>query len=339
VLALHLAIWAAADGESSEGTARAVAARQARAPKTSFAFNQTRVELPDLVATERAHDTKGNGRAAAARGSEGSAGAPRAESDRGHVATQNTGEEPQLSKTAAIEQARRAGILGNERVLEERFRSLTGEDKLTSGFDPHDVTAPLDGADGAARGSFGMGRQFAGSGDDGAGNTIGTVGRGAFSTGTSHGHAWGGTIAVPNESTWSHAWNGPYDVSYHAHSLERVPTLVTICSEPYRDRCRVSGELDAAVVRRYVRRKITSFQYCYEKQLLADPKLAEGPMLVTFAIHPSGNVDGATATGGDSTVASCVRDVIAKTEFPHASERTQGPGITQVEYVLVYRRP
>lgn len=333
-LALHLALWGVATTEPAERTASVATKPRLRAATISHAFSDARAELPDVVTDDRAHDTKGNGRAAAARGSEGLAGAALAPRERGHVATQNTGEEPQLAKAALIEQARHAGILGSTQVLAEQFRSLTGDDKLTSGFDDRrDVTASFDGGDGASSGTFGMGRSGFGTGGGGLGNTIGTGDhRGSFSAGTTHGHAWGGSLAAPAETSWGQTWNGGYDGSYHPIRHFPSPVSVKLCGDPYRERCRVTGDLDPAIVRRYVKRQIGRLTICYEKQLLADPGLAAGPVFVDFAINPDGHVDGTTATELDPTVASCVRDVFAQLEFPAA-------GVTHVEYALVYRRP
>lgn len=331
-LALHLALWGAATRGPAEPTAHVAIERKLRAATISHAFSDARAELPDVVTTDRAHDTKGNGRAAAARATEGLAGAPLASRERGHVATANTGEEPQLAKTAQIEQARHAGILGSAKVLDEQFRSLTGDDKLTSGFDDrHDVTASFDGGDGASRGSFGTGRGGVGTGGDGL-YTMGSGGsRGSFSVGTTRGHAWGGSLAMPTERTWASTWNGTYEHAYHSISHLGSPVKVTICGAPYRERCRVTGDLDPAIVRRYVKRQVGRLSYCYEKQLLANRELAVGAVFVDFAIDPDGHVEGATATELDPTVASCVHDVFAQLEFPAA-------GMTHVEYALVFAK-
>jgi hypothetical protein len=327
VLAVHLGIWAAATTEPPEEAAPVT--RATRSGLARARFNDSSA-LADLVSLDHAPDTKGNGRAAsAARGAEGRAGATSAPRETGHVAVQNTGEEPQLAKTALVEQARRAGILGSTGVMAEQFRSLAGDDKLASGFDPGNTTAPFDGGDGAAAGAFGAARRFEGTGGGGMGNTLGTIGRGAYSSGTDHGHAWGGTAATPQPSEWRTAWT--YAVEPYRPIRIRSAWLVSICGEPFSDQCSVDGDLDPALVRRHVKRSLQRLDYCYERELLAHPDLAVGPIFVDFVIH-GGRVTGATATGGDPTVASCTRDVIANLEFPAI-------GTTQVTYVLVYRKP
>ena len=54
------------------------------------------------------------------------------------------------------------------------------------------------------------------------------------------------------------------------------------------------GDLDKAIIRRYIKRNIQKIQYCYEKQLLAKPGLA-GTVSTQFFITPNGTV--ASSTG------------------------------------------
>jgi len=323
-LAVHLVVWAAATSDPDALPPARAAKPRLRATPIVHASDDQRAELPDAVTDDRAHDTKGNGRAAAARGTAGLAGATIAPRDAGHIAVANTGEDAQLSKSAAVEQARRAGILGDTKVMQEQFRSLGGADQITSGFDDRqNVTASFDGGDGTSRG-FGTGRNGEGAGGGGT-DTLGTIGRGSYSNGTTLGHAWGGSTEAP-PAHWATTWSGHYDGGYYPHRIASVSTpYVSICGGAYSQRCRVAGDLDPAIIRRYVKRNIQKLAYCYEKQLLAKPDL-RGPVLVEFAIT-NGRVEGSTATGVDPTVASCVSDVISNIEFPSA-------GMTRVEYVL-----
>jgi hypothetical protein len=77
----------------------------------------------------------------------------------------------------------------------------------------------------------------------------------------------------------------------------------------------VSGPLDKAIVRRYLKRNITKLQYCYEKQLLVKPTLA-GELAITFTIDDTGKVPSAISKGLDADVASCVTTVIEAIEYP-----------------------
>ncbi|HEX3764837.1 MAG TPA: AgmX/PglI C-terminal domain-containing protein [Kofleriaceae bacterium] len=74
------------------------------------------------------------------------------------------------------------------------------------------------------------------------------------------------------------------------------------------------GDLDKAIIRRYIKRHIQQFRYCYERELLAAPKLA-GTVTVRFQIDASGKVSAATATGL-AKVDECVAGTVQTIEFP-----------------------
>ncbi len=92
------------------------------------------------------------------------------------------------------------------------------------------------------------------------------------------------------------------------------------------------GDLDKAIIRRYIKRSISKISYCYEKVLLAKPGLA-GTVMTKFVITAQGLVATATAVGVDGEVASCVAGVIRAIEFP----KPKGGGIVQVNYPFVFR--
>jgi len=77
----------------------------------------------------------------------------------------------------------------------------------------------------------------------------------------------------------------------------------------------VTGELDPAVIRRYLKRNLMKIKYCYEKELLAAPAL-EGKVDATWTIKANGTVADAKAAGVSPEVSSCVADVIGGIEFP-----------------------
>jgi Ca-activated chloride channel family protein len=91
----------------------------------------------------------------------------------------------------------------------------------------------------------------------------------------------------------------------------------------------VTGDLDATIIRRYIKRHIQKVTYCYEKQLLSTPKLA-GTVKVDFVIDSaSGHVAGVTAQGlGDKEVETCIAGVIRDIEFPAA----KGGGTVKITY-------
>ncbi len=76
-----------------------------------------------------------------------------------------------------------------------------------------------------------------------------------------------------------------------------------------------SGDIDKAIVRRYVRRNLSKIKYCYEKELIAAPDL-RGTVTTHFYVGADGKVRDATAEGVSPEVASCVANVIESIQFP-----------------------
>jgi hypothetical protein len=77
----------------------------------------------------------------------------------------------------------------------------------------------------------------------------------------------------------------------------------------------VKGELDPEIVRRYIKRNLARFRYCYEKQLLVNPTLA-GVIDTTFEIGGDGYVTSVTASGVDLDVSKCYQSAIKGIQFP-----------------------
>ena len=92
------------------------------------------------------------------------------------------------------------------------------------------------------------------------------------------------------------------------------------------------GDLDKAIIRRYVKRNLEKIRYCYEKRLLAKPKLA-GTVTTHFTITGAGTVTASTAEGLDNEVAACIADVVKEIEFP----KTKGGGAVQVNYPFTFQ--
>jgi hypothetical protein len=93
----------------------------------------------------------------------------------------------------------------------------------------------------------------------------------------------------------------------------------------------VQGDLDKAIIRRYIKRNIDKIQHCYEKQLLADPWLA-GMVRTQFTIGGDGKVTSSTGAGIAADLASCVAAVIQHIEFP----KPTGNGVVKVSYPFVF---
>jgi hypothetical protein len=95
----------------------------------------------------------------------------------------------------------------------------------------------------------------------------------------------------------------------------------------------VTGDLDKAIIRRYIKRNIQKLLYCYEKELLAKPDI-QGVVTAEFTISPNGTVSAASATG-IATVDQCVANVIRGIEFP----KPKGAAEVKVKYPITYRLP
>ncbi|HEY4178550.1 MAG TPA: AgmX/PglI C-terminal domain-containing protein [Kofleriaceae bacterium] len=76
-----------------------------------------------------------------------------------------------------------------------------------------------------------------------------------------------------------------------------------------------TGDLDKAIIRRYIKRNIQKFQYCYEKQLLTMPQAA-GTMTMNFTIQPDGHVNDARVSAPTYEISACATTVVNDIEFP-----------------------
>jgi hypothetical protein len=236
------------------------------------------------------------------------------DSDRaeGQYKMQKTQEDPQLARQQAIEQARNAGILGSTALVQGgAFASLTGTGDVSSGFDDTNIYGGLLGNEaGEMNGGFGFGRS--GFGPGGGGTGWGTIGTGRYGT-IGHGSGTGSGYGV-----------GGGRGGMRGRSAA-VPTVSI--GQP-----NAQGDLDKAIIRRYIKRNIQKITYCYEKQLLAKPGLS-GTVQTQFFITPNGNVASSSGSGVDPEVANCVADVIKGIEFP----KPKGGGGVQVNYPFTFR--
>ena len=236
------------------------------------------------------------------------------DSDRaeGQYKMQKTSEDPQLARQQAIEQARTAGILGSSALTQGgAFASLTGTGDISSGFDDGNIYGGLLGNEaGEMNGGFGFGRS--GFGPGGGGTGWGTIGTGRYGT-IGHGSGTGSGYGV-----------GGGRGGMRGRSAA-VPTVSI--GQP-----NSQGDLDKAIIRRYIKRNIQKIQYCYEKELLAKPGLA-GTVSTQFFITPNGNVASSSGSGVDGNVANCVAGVIKDIEFP----KPKGGGGVQVNYPFTFR--
>lgn len=212
----------------------------------------------------------------------------------------------------ALEQAKAAGILGSTALTQGgAFASLTGTGDISSGLDDKDIYGGLVGNEpGDMQGGFGYGK--AGFGPGGGGTGWGTIGTGKYGTigkgsGTGSGYGVGG---------------GRGGMRGRAAC---VPTVSI--GQPTSQ-----GDLDKAIIRRYIKRNIQKLQYCYEKQLIATPGLS-GTVATQFFITPEGNVTNVIAKGVHTEVSSCITNVIQGIQFP----KPKGGGGVQVSYPFTFR--
>ncbi len=243
---------------------------------------------------------------------EGKMGKKDSERAEGQYKMQKNQEDPQLARQQAIEAARTAGFLGSTKLTDGgAFASLTGTGDISSGFDDSNIYGGLLGNEaGEMNGGFGYGRS--GFGPGGGGTGWGTIGTGRYGT-IGHGSGTGPGYGV-----------GGGRGGMRGRS-SAVPTVSI--GQP-----NAQGDLDKAIIRRYIKRNIQKIQYCYEKELLAKSTLS-GTVQTQFFITPNGNVASSTGSGVDPQVSSCVADVIRGIEFP----KPKGGGGVQVNYPFTFR--
>ena len=312
-LAVHLAIWALLQLVPPD--AAGVTVDLPVLEPIAVALSATTVEDPVPPRADRSGDTAGDrgdpGPAMAL--PPGAAGEPGAV-DHGHREAPRADTPPQLSRDAAIAEARRAGLLGNDQLL-ERIDMIADMPELASGFDTRSFSGPMYGAyAGQGPGAFGGGV----TGIDGLGGGCGdalcsVVPGGGYAT-IHDGPGGGGNYGLPGR--------GPGN-RVHYPSLPRIgkPDVV-------------GAGYDKAVIRRYIRRAIDKIGYCYDKQLLVHPELG-GELSIRFFIAPDGSVQRAAATGFDREVAACVAGVIQTIAFPRPGD---GVGV-EVHYPFQFHAP
>ncbi len=96
----------------------------------------------------------------------------------------------------------------------------------------------------------------------------------------------------------------------------------------------VHGELDRSLIDQVVKRNMNKIRYCYQRELVKDPKLA-GKLVVKFVIAPDGTVSSATTkstTMNNSSVESCINSRFMRFQFP---EPKNGGSVT-VSYPFVF---
>jgi hypothetical protein len=218
----------------------------------------------------------------------------------------------EIARAEAIAMARTYGVLGNSSLLQSE--SQIDVSAVTGGFDDSVTHGATFGAAGESSGGFGWSR------DGGCWDCLGTIGSGRY-----------GMITA--DTLCSELEGGRGCRGRIGQGTGRGHHVRTIADPSLRyGEAAITGDLDKAIIRRYLKRQASKLSYCYEKELLARPTLA-GDLTVQFFITPIGSVTGVDVVGFDPTVATCVADVIGHIEFP----RRRGGGGVQVNYPLTFR--
>jgi hypothetical protein len=218
---------------------------------------------------------------------------------------------PDEARAQAIAAARSASIIGSAR-LESDIRTLLAAADLSGGFSASGIYTA-----GEQDGGFTFGlRSFgAGGGGPGFGTSLIIAGRYGTKSGSGYGYAGGIGNLIGRQPA--------------------VPT-VTMCGRHIDGTSCVlaMGDLDKAILRRYIRRELPKFQYCYEHELLAKHDL-HGTVTTQFLIAIDGSVATANAQGMDDAVSACVAGVIKNIQFP----KSVRGGTTQVTYPFTFQTP
>jgi Ca-activated chloride channel family protein len=96
----------------------------------------------------------------------------------------------------------------------------------------------------------------------------------------------------------------------------------------------VMGSLDKDLIRQVIRRNVGQVRYCYESQLMTNPKLA-GKVVVRFVISATGEVTEAKVvetTMKDATFEACLLARVKSWRFPAA----KGGGVVVVTYPFTF---
>ncbi|MBL4632492.1 MAG: AgmX/PglI C-terminal domain-containing protein [Kofleriaceae bacterium] len=230
----------------------------------------------------------------------------------GQFAMKNNNADPQLARKAATDLARKSGVLGVfAQAPGGAFASLTGAADFSSGLDDSDVYGGLLGDEvGEMAGGFGYGLQ--GIGPGGGGTGYGTVGTGGYGT-IGHGNGTGSGYGTGSGKGGM-------------RGRKASPPKLKIGNATS------SGNLDKAIIRRYIRRKLARIRFCYESELVVKPKL-RGTVKVQFIINATGGVQGAKAAGmGNAKVEKCVAGAIKSIKFPAPT----GGGMVNVTYPFTF---
>lgn len=192
-----------------------------------------------------------------------------------------------------------AGMLGVLSSMNQKLGSMFSRDSAVSA-EAEDALGALMGhtvGDESGLGGLGLGGGGRGGGGSGAGGS-GFGGWGGFGKGG--GGGGGGGVGIGG---------GGFGIGKYKSRRPRV----------FMSRASVTGGLDAATIRRVIRRHLQEIQYCYVSVgLPSNPKLA-GMVKVTFTISPSGlvgQVQVSSSTLNHPRTEGCIRAAVRRWRFP-----------------------
>jgi hypothetical protein len=172
-------------------------------------------------------------------------------------------------------------------------------------------------------------------GDRGFGNGQGTGAGPGFGSGTST--RGGSGAGGGGHSTAELLTRGPIDTGT-GRGARGVPNGVKVAETkvpPFKSEAAdAAGGLTPEQVRAVVERHRSALQWCFEKELQKNPKLA-GKVVVFWQIEPAGSVSTSrikSSTVGDSDVDDCLQRQVVKWTFPAAPNGQ----ITKVFYPFVF---
>jgi hypothetical protein len=201
--------------------------------------------------------------------------------------------------------------------LQDDITALTSNLKFSSGFDSMNQLGPVDGSTaGMGRGTFGMGVSGDGRGGGCFMPPCGIIGTGNRYTGTI--------------GTGKYAGDGYKMGTGGNGGLRTHVAAAPIYSYP---RGIPEGTIDKSIIKRHIKQREEQIGYCYQKELLARPKL-EGTVTIQFLISSMGVVQSSIGDGFDPTVADCVAGVIKNISFP----APKNGGNVSVNYPFTFRR-
>jgi hypothetical protein len=213
---------------------------------------------------------------------------------------------PSHGKAAAIENARKAGILG---VFDSSDLPPATVDNFTSGLDDRDLYGIHQEMESdALAGGWGYG--VSGTGPGGGGGGWGTIGIGDYGT---IGHGRGRALRSGQQSDYGTGGHPP-GWDFRCGCIPSIP--VCAGSTVTQMEVTVSEPGNKRIVRRYLRRQRARLRHCYEKALLVEPKLLANPTF-EFQISPLGQVQGVSGSDSDNTeLGMCLAKTIYETVFP-----------------------